>query len=120
MFSNSYVSKSVRQIIAFFNLRLTQHPNFSGIRVVTCTLIPSCSASHWSSPNTDCEERGHLRSENSYFSANLILKGESGHNENICISVIQKSGGLRDHDSYYHSLNMFTYTVLSQLYLDFL
>lgn len=43
------------------------------------TLIPSCSASHCSSPNTDCEERGHLQSENSYYSASLILKGESGH-----------------------------------------
>lgn len=32
-----------------------------------CTLIPSRSASRWSSQSNDCEETGHLRSENSYF-----------------------------------------------------
>lgn len=51
-----------------------------------CTQIPSRCASHGSSQKNDCEERGHLRSENSYFSASLILKGENGQKER---SVIQ-------------------------------
>lgn len=41
---------------------------------ITSTLTPSWSVSHSPSPNTDCEEKGHLPSENSYCSASLILK----------------------------------------------
>lgn len=63
-----------------------------------CTSIPSRSASHWSSQTNGCEERGHLWSENSCFSASLILKGESGQKKR----AIQSSGGD------YHSLSVFT------------